>query len=52
MEGSSATTVLFVLRGQSVFTCGQGPCPDVPVLGRQPFSNQRKSTGTIFEVDL
>jgi hypothetical protein len=44
-------TVLFVLRGAASFPCGQGPCPDVPVLARQPFSKQRKST-TIFEVAL
>jgi hypothetical protein len=52
MGGSSATTVLFVLRAAVSFTCGQGPCPDVPVLACRSFSNQRKSTATIFEVDL
>jgi hypothetical protein len=39
-------------RAAVSFTCGQGSCPDVPVLACQPFSNQRKSTGTIFGVDL
>jgi hypothetical protein len=44
-----ATTVLFVLRAAVSFTCGQGP---FPVLACHSFSNQRKSTATIFEVDL